>query len=173
MIIRNKESQNHARRGFTLIELLIVIVIIGILAVAVLSAINPIEQRNKATDTGRRSDAAELLNAIERYYATNGSYPWEDVSGASVPAGALMTTVPTWLSDTVPDASSLVGSSELKAQFADRESLQDMAVNLEDGLVVICYQVDSTAFSKETALLRNVDGSDYTAGGTAYRCVPE
>ena len=32
------------RKGFTLIELLIVISILGILAVAVLSAINPVEQ---------------------------------------------------------------------------------------------------------------------------------
>ncbi|PIU02330.1 hypothetical protein COT66_00800, partial [Candidatus Shapirobacteria bacterium CG09_land_8_20_14_0_10_49_15] len=32
------------KKGFTLVEMLIVIAIIGVLAVAVLSAINPIEQ---------------------------------------------------------------------------------------------------------------------------------
>ncbi|PJA42861.1 prepilin-type cleavage/methylation domain-containing protein, partial [Candidatus Woesebacteria bacterium CG_4_9_14_3_um_filter_39_10] len=63
-------------KGFTLIELLIVIAVLGILAVAVLSAINPIEQINRSRDTGSRSDAEQLLGGVDRYYATNGYYPW-------------------------------------------------------------------------------------------------
>ena len=63
-------------KGFTLIELLIVITLLGILAVAVLSAINPIEQMNRSRDTATRSDAEQLINAIDRYYATVGYYPW-------------------------------------------------------------------------------------------------
>ena len=65
-------------RGFTLVELLIVIALIGVLAVAVLAAINPIEQLNRARDTGRESDAAQLLSAIDRYYATQENFPWSD-----------------------------------------------------------------------------------------------
>lgn len=65
------------RSGFTMIELLIVITILGILAVAVLSAINPIEQINRGRDTGTRSDAEQLISAIDRYYAFNGYYPWD------------------------------------------------------------------------------------------------
>ncbi|MDD3531899.1 MAG: type II secretion system protein [Candidatus Shapirobacteria bacterium] len=64
------------RQGFTLIELLIVITLLGILAVAVLSAINPIEQINRSRDTSTRSDAEQLINAIDRYYATKGYFPW-------------------------------------------------------------------------------------------------
>ncbi len=63
-------------RGFTLIELLIVITLLGILAVAVLSAINPIEQINRSRDTASRSDAEQLINAVDRYYATRGYFPW-------------------------------------------------------------------------------------------------
>lgn len=63
--------------GFTMIELLIVITILGILAVAVLSAINPIEQINRGRDTGRQSDAEQLLSAIDRYNAFQGFYPWQ------------------------------------------------------------------------------------------------
>lgn len=59
-----------------MIELLIVITILGILAVAVLSAINPIEQINRGRDTSSKSDAEQLLSAIDRFYAFNGYYPW-------------------------------------------------------------------------------------------------
>jgi prepilin-type N-terminal cleavage/methylation domain-containing protein len=67
--------------GFTMIELLIVIAILGILAVAVLSAINPIEQINRGRDTGTRSDAEQLISAIERFYAMTGYYPWNAAVG--------------------------------------------------------------------------------------------
>lgn len=75
------------RAGFTMIELLIVIAILGILAVAVLSAINPIEQINRGRDTGSRSDAEQLLTAIERFQAFQGYYPW--MSGPSTLAADL------------------------------------------------------------------------------------
>lgn len=66
----------RTQRGFTMIELLIVISILGILAVAVLSAINPIEQINRGRDTGSQSDAEQMLSAIDRFYAFQGYYPW-------------------------------------------------------------------------------------------------
>lgn len=69
------------QRGFTMIELLVVISVIGILAVAVLSSINPIEQINKGRDTRTRSDAAQLINAADRYFSIQESYPWNDANG--------------------------------------------------------------------------------------------
>lgn len=66
-------------KGFTLVELLIVIALIGILSVAILATINPIEQANKARDAKVQNDAAEVMNAYERYYAGKASYPWLDV----------------------------------------------------------------------------------------------
>lgn len=62
--------------GFTMIELLIVIAVLGILAVAVLASINPIEQINRGRDTGSRSDAEQFISAVDRYYAAKGYYPW-------------------------------------------------------------------------------------------------
>jgi prepilin-type N-terminal cleavage/methylation domain-containing protein len=67
------------KTGFTLVELLIVIALIAILSVAVLATINPIEQTNKAKDSTVQNDAAELMNAYERYYTVAASYPWVDV----------------------------------------------------------------------------------------------
>jgi len=71
------------QKGFTLVELLIVIALIAILSVAVLSTINPIEQSNKARDSRVQNDAAEVLNAMERYYASNQKYPWIMFTGAN------------------------------------------------------------------------------------------
>lgn len=64
------------QKGFTLIELLIVIAILGVLAAAVLSAINPIEQINRGRDTGSLSDAEQLLSATSRFNAAQGYLPW-------------------------------------------------------------------------------------------------
>ena len=68
------------KNGFTLVELLIVIALIAILSVAVLATINPIEQANKARDASVQNDAAEVLNAYERYYTNTQHYPWMDVN---------------------------------------------------------------------------------------------
>lgn len=66
--------------GFTMIELLVVIAVIGVLAVAVLSSINPVEQINKGRDTRVRSNAAQLLNAVDRFYSIQELYPWNDAT---------------------------------------------------------------------------------------------
>lgn len=81
------------QRGFTLIELLVVITLISILAVAVLATINPVEQRRKAIDSGAVNTAGELATALDRYFATNGCYPWDSDSPTRIncnnaPAGA-------------------------------------------------------------------------------------
>lgn len=74
----------NKKNGFTLVELLIVIALIAILSVAVLATINPIEQTNKARDARVQNDAAEVLNAYERYYASKQAYPWEEFNGLPV-----------------------------------------------------------------------------------------
>lgn len=73
------------KKAFTLVELLIVIALIAILSVAVLATINPIEQTNKARDAKFKNDAAEVLSAYERFFASQNKYPWNmdnDGSGA-------------------------------------------------------------------------------------------
>ncbi len=63
--------------GFTLIELLIVIAIIGILAAAVLIAVNPAKRQNQARDANIKSDIGSIATALQAYFTTpgEGSYP--------------------------------------------------------------------------------------------------
>lgn len=64
-------------RGFTLIELLVVIAILGILAAAVLIAINPGKRTRQAQDAKRKNDTGALATELQAYYTTPGAgtYP--------------------------------------------------------------------------------------------------
>jgi|WetSurSiteA1Bulk_404760.scaffolds.fasta_scaffold03841_7 type IV pilus assembly protein PilA len=185
-------------KGFTLIELLIVIAVLGILAVAVLSAINPIEQINRSKDTGSRSDAEQLISAIDRYYATGGFYPWQvgadevDTSvawtevtattptdGTAAPAGAILTKL------------SQAGTGELKTSFTNR-----ISATTYNGLFIfndgdpgsstyVCFLTKSASFKAEAKTRCTTVGalpSDLedargnvcvgTAADTYYSCLP-
>lgn len=63
------------RRGFTLIELLVVIAVIGILAGGIIAIVNPAAQFQKAQDSRRKSDLAQIQKAFETFYQDNGKYP--------------------------------------------------------------------------------------------------
>jgi len=66
---------NKRFKGFTLIELLIVMAILGVLAVVVLVAINPVQQLARTRDAGRKSGVTQIGHAAEAYYTShNGSY---------------------------------------------------------------------------------------------------
>ncbi|MFC1625471.1 type II secretion system protein [Patescibacteria group bacterium] len=75
--------KKYLSKGFTLVELLIVIALLGAIALIVIAAINPIEQTNRARDARFKADSAQLLSAIDRYYASHSKFPWEGCLGAS------------------------------------------------------------------------------------------
>lgn len=72
----SKVKKLRLLRGFTLIELLVVIAILGILASAVLVAINPLEQLARGRDAGRKTTVQQLGNSVQSYYTSQGAvYP--------------------------------------------------------------------------------------------------
>lgn len=78
-------QQQRNGAGFTLIELLIVIAILGILAAAVLVAVNPAKRQKQARDSTRKSDVGQLATALQAYFTAPGAgvYP----AGNGAPGG--------------------------------------------------------------------------------------
>ena len=68
-----KKLFDKNQKGFTLIELLVVIFIIGILAGVLLP--NFVSSRERARDSRRKHDLAEVKNALRLYYNDNQAYP--------------------------------------------------------------------------------------------------
>jgi prepilin-type N-terminal cleavage/methylation domain-containing protein len=168
--------------GFTMIELLVVIAVIGVLAVAVLSSINPIEQINKGRDTRTRSDAAQLINAVDRYYAIHEKYPWnvdhadpaytagavEDLPNAEFSLGSIDGTgVSTAVEADWAWLYHLTDTAEVKAGFVNRIVADNKIVLFKiDGYnesMYSCFLPTSNAFKQE-AMENCADG--VTPGGT-------
>ncbi len=124
------------RKAFTLVELLIVITLIAILSVAVLATLNPIEQTNKARDAQFKNDAAEVLSAHERYFASQNAYAWNSGTGQTVAVGvaAVMPgNVPmfgvvgsNWDGNGVGSTDSpLIQTSEIKTSFLNKAPFRE------------------------------------------------
>lgn len=79
-----KSVLKMTQKGFTLIELLIVMAILGVLAVVVLVAINPVEQLARARDSGKVSGVQQLGRAATAYFTAATQYP--PVGGAWIDA---------------------------------------------------------------------------------------
>jgi prepilin-type N-terminal cleavage/methylation domain-containing protein len=91
--------------AFTLIELLIVIAILGVLAVVVLLALNPVQQLARTRDSGRISAVTQLGHALEAYATSNnGNYVTENLTWITtlVNAGEIA-TVPAAITYSIPN----------------------------------------------------------------------
>jgi len=81
--VKNMTIKKVRQSGFTIVELLIVIVVIGILALLVITTFSGIQQKGR--DTKRQTDIKALHGMLEAFYAQNGGgYPvLADVNNAS------------------------------------------------------------------------------------------
>jgi prepilin-type N-terminal cleavage/methylation domain-containing protein len=93
----------YLKKGFTLIELLIVMAILGVLAVVVLVAINPVQQLARTRDAGRKSGISQIGRAMEAYYtAHGGSYLAGNVNWlTNLEQAGEISTVPSAIQDTI------------------------------------------------------------------------
>lgn len=152
-----KKYKNY---GFTLIELLIVMAILGVLAVVVLVAINPVQQLARTRDAGRKSAVTQVGRAMQAYYTTHGGTYLTDSNCNSDGDANLMTYE--WISclvdsgelSTVPSAinysvgSSLTGCAEttdVVGTSYDKENMlcYTVASDGEDAVVYALMESDS------------------------------
>lgn len=69
-------SLKKSNKGFTIVELLIVIVVIGILALLVITTYSGIQA--KARNSKRSSDIKSIQTNLEAFYTSSGYYPSRD-----------------------------------------------------------------------------------------------
>ncbi|MCJ7793044.1 MAG: prepilin-type N-terminal cleavage/methylation domain-containing protein [Candidatus Marinimicrobia bacterium] len=181
--------KKYLPKGFTMIELLIVIAVLGVLAIAVLAAINPIEQINRGRDTGSRSDAEQLLSAIDRYNASQMIWPWQGAADdtdivpwtqitALAPAAPAVSGGCPMLSSLRHDVSDTAcpGTDEVKQSFVNRIVDQRYnALYIEYGgdagdSVYVCFSPQSMSFSQEAERRCTDMATNPLAGYPAIAC---
>ncbi|MBP7876188.1 type II secretion system protein [Candidatus Woesebacteria bacterium] len=192
------QSLSSRAPGFTMIELLIVITILGILATAVLSAINPLEQINRGRDTGTQSDAEQFINAIDRYNAFQGYYPWVTSENAPFVIPTLQTLVSGWTDPancyvfeklSSSNNTDCTGTNELKTSYTSRitnGTARNLFVynhgNAGDSTYV-CFKPQSQAFKEKAKNRCGVGGismpgdlvdvaAALCTAGDEYICLP-
>ncbi|HVA96970.1 MAG TPA: prepilin-type N-terminal cleavage/methylation domain-containing protein [Candidatus Acidoferrales bacterium] len=126
----SKLLKKSYQKGFTLIELLVVLGILGILAAALLAAINPVEQLNKAQDTSLKNTASEFISSTVQYYSAHNELPWTSsgcYSGGTTFSAVSLTSLKGCLSNV------LIPEGELKSSFINASNLGKIYVTNTTG----------------------------------------
>src|SRR5579859_320127 len=144
------QKLGNITKGFTLIELLVVIAILGVLAAALIAAINPIEQNRKSQDSSKQSIATEFNGAVQRYYTTHSVLPWDPnavnpATGVTGACAAVTNGTAYQLSSAAMQAcvGYLTGDGELKASFTSAPATIQQAIyvtgDTATGTVYSCF----------------------------------
>ena len=161
-------SKSFSKKGFTLVELLIVIGILGILAIGLLAALDPVEQLRRGRDTSRMSVAKEVLGAMQRYYALQNAYP-----GVYDDTGAVAANNLSSIGGTFTD---LITAGELKTGYnttlpttttAGTHAVQVYKQSdVTGGNIIVCFDPESKGVSidQQNTIYDNAAGATAGAG---------
>lgn len=164
---------HHKSPAFTLIELIIGITILSLLAVALLAALDPIEQISKARDTAKRNLAVELHGAYVRYNANKDVYPDKLAAVMASPDKYLDNNgSPPETTDITSDIKQLISAGELKPNFlqaagSNLNTLRVVAVKdptSGDPYLSICFKPQSKLELQKQGLFTIANGTNLVTG---------
>lgn len=181
-----------SQKGFTLIELLVVVAILGIIAIGLMVAIDPIEQINRSSDAAKRSLAMDVAGGFSRFYTARGysaacpnsacaTYN-NSLSASSAVAVSTLAAVNTSLNNTgdTKTATSLTSHSQAARVYA---SLANTSV-ANAATIVLCWQPQSklqksdadiadpnTTVYNNMGVLQTAVACPATNANTCYQCV--
>lgn len=149
------------KKGFTLIELLIVIAILGILAVVVLVAIDPVQQLERTRDSSRTTNIASLGHAMESLGTVrDGRFP-ADGTTANHDCEGVEQSGATWITNC------LVNTGEVKqAPTAPVGSTVTCTNGQSEGN--FCYDGNANAFVIYTNAIAKSNLERCTGTGVAF-----
>lgn len=157
MLIRTRQQ-----KGFTIVELLIVIVVIAILAAITIVAYNGIQQR--ARDTKRKDDVAEVAKLVQMYNIDKGVMGAGSGCGNGNGAG--------WLNYTYAGYTSMMDC--LKTTTNTTANIQDDSINC--GQVTTChaYMQYTCVISGQTVtyVYANLEGGTHNGDEVDGTCAP-
>ncbi len=129
-------------QGFTIVELLIVIVVIGILALLVITTYSGIQA--KARNSKRSSDISTVQTQLEAFFQSNGYYPSLGDMNSTTWLGSNMKSLDT---EAVADPSATSGSDCAKTHnncFATSATAKSYGYSPKDSSGNSCETDDTT-----------------------------
>lgn len=172
--------QFSIRKGFTLIELMVVIGIIAILSSAVIIAVNPSEQLQKASDSVKKQMVIDIHNAIIDYEISKNAFPWNPTSLGG--AGCNNETAPTTpIQLNSPDFDScitaLIGSGGLKESLLGNPDLSSIYLTdkslSSNKKIAVCFDPQSSTDSSDYLARHSQNGDrdcDNSTNSSCYWC---
>lgn len=129
------QKQHLQRTGFSLVELIVVVLIMGVIAAVAIPKM--VGSTQTAKDNSAKASLAVLRNAVELYYANNGTYPGTDQA-------SLQAALTTYIKGPFPTCPVVNNNNNVRVVVGDQLPLagsvggtQGWAYNNQTGEVII------------------------------------